>query len=355
MQPLLDIRQLYLGFSSPQGYIHAVRGVSLRLHQGEMLSLVGESGCGKSVLCKSILGLLPHSGSITGGQILFDGIDLVSASPRAMDAIRGRQIAAVFQDPYLTLDPAWSIGAQIQEAILVHYKMSKAEARRDAITLLRRVGIPDPQYRYDDRPSQFSGGQRQRIAIAIALACRPSLLIADEITTALDAISAAEISELLSSLQKQLKMTVLLVTHDLSSAFLADRVAVMYAGKIVECGTAEEIACDARHPYTWALLSSLLSLTECASPLICLPGAPPDLRRLPTGDAFAPRNPYAMEIDFKHEPPEFPITPTHRAATWLCHPDAPAVERPAAISQQQFAGLRTLRQSLLNVKERKLQ
>lgn len=345
MQPLLDIHKLQLEFSSPQGPIHAVRGVSLHLQQGEMLALVGESGCGKSVLCKSILGLVPHTGKITGGQILFEGRNIVSATPRDMDKIRGGRIAAVFQDPYATLDPTWCVGAQICESISVHCKIPKAEARSEAIALLRRVGIQNPKQRYGDRPDQFSGGQRQRIAIAIALACRPSLLIADEITTALDAISAAEILSLLITIQKQIGMAILLVTHDLASAFLADRVAVMYAGKIVETGTAQEIACDARHPYTWALISALPSLTEHASPLICLSGAPPDLRHPPIGDAFAPRNPYAMKIDFEREPPEFSITATHRAATWLCHPEAPAVERPAVISQRQFYELFRTRQS----------
>lgn len=336
MDPLLQINQLNLTFHTPQGLIHALRNVSLSIHPGEVLALVGESGCGKSVLCKSILRLLPKSAAITGGQILFGTDDLTKLTQKKMDRIRGRHIAAVFQDPYSTLDPSQPVGTQICEAILTHRHIGKRAAQKEAVQLLMRVGIPQPELRYRDRPHQFSGGQRQRIAIAIALACHPALLIADEITTALDAISASNILELVSELLKQAGASVLFVTHDLGAALRADRIAVMYAGQIVEIGTSREIACEARHPYTWALLSVLLSESTPGQPLDCLPGSPPNLLSPPVGDAFAPRNRYAMQIDFEQQPPLFSLSPTHYAATWLCHPSAPPVKIPIRMSDEKF-------------------
>lgn len=336
MRPLLQIQQLSLAFHTPRGRIYALRDVSLSVQPGEVLALVGESGCGKSVLCKSVLGLLPRSAEITGGKILLENRDLVHASQREMEQVRGDRIAAVFQDPYSTLDPSWSIGAQICETILVHRRIGRRDARQKAVQLLKQVGISQAEYRYDDRPHQFSGGQRQRIAVAIALACQPSLLIADEITTALDAVNASHILDLVSGLCAHSGTSVLLVTHDFNTALRADRIAVMYAGQIIEIGTAREIACEPRHPYTWALLCSLLSKKSPGEPLYTLPGMPPDLSVLPSGDAFAPRNRYAMQIDFEQQPPLFQLSATHFAATWLCHPEAPKVGAPVQMSGGEF-------------------
>lgn len=331
MRALLQTDNVSIQFHTSQSTVQAVRGVSFSLYEGETLAIVGESGCGKSVLCKSILRLLPHSGAISNGKLLFQGQDLTALSEKAMDRIRGREIAMVFQDPMTSLNPTMSVGKQIMEVILQHEKVSKKEAKARALFWMETVGLDHPEARFAQMPHHFSGGMRQRAVIAIALACRPKVLIADEPTTALDVTIQAQILELLQRLQKQFSLSILFITHDLSVvAKMADRVAVMYAGKIVEAGLAEEIFRDPKHPYTWGLLGALPGRSLEGQPLYSIPGMPPDLAAPPVGDAFAQRNPYALVIDYQEQPPMFAVTPTHSAATWLLDSRAPEVPCPLA-------------------------
>lgn len=251
-----------------------------------------------------------------------------------MQGIRGKDIAMIFQDPMTSLNPTMKIGKQIAEPIILHQNKSKKEAYARAEELLELVGIPKAHERMDHYPHQFSGGQRQRIVIAIALACNPRVLIADEPTTALDVTIQAQILELMKELQDKIDTSIIFITHDLGVvANVADRVAVMYAGKIVEYGDVDEIFFNPQHPYTWGLIGSMPTL-DTAGKLVSIPGTPPDLLDPPKGDAFALRSEYAMEIDYEEEPPLFQVSPTHAAATWLLHPDAPAVEEPAEIQRR---------------------
>lgn len=331
MRALLEVQNVSIQFESESGIVQAVRDVSFALCEQETLAIVGESGCGKSVLCKAILHLLPHSGSISGGKVLLNGRDLSGLSSKEMDQLRGSEVSMVFQDPMTSLNPTLSIGRQIMEAILLHERVSKQQARAQALYWMETVGIDHAAERFFQYPHHFSGGMRQRAVIAIALACRPKILIADEATTALDVTVQAQILELLQRLKKQFGLSILFITHDLSVvAKIADRVAVMYAGRIVETGTAEEIFYDPRHPYTWGLLGSLPAAWQPGAPLVSIPGMPPDLSAPPVGDAFAARNAYALDIDYLEPPPMFAISPTHAAATWLLDPRAPRVTRPAA-------------------------
>ena len=288
--------------------------------------------------------LLPESSSeFKNGQILFNGKDLTKLSDKEMQKIRGKDISMIFQDPMTSLNPTMTIGNQIMEPILKHQKVGKAEARKVAIDLLRLVGMPKPEARIKQYPHQFSGGQRQRIVIAIALACNPQILIADEPTTALDVTIQAQILELMKDLQKKIDTSIIFITHDLGVvANVADRVAVMYGGKIVEIGTVDEIFYNPQHPYTWGLLSSMPSLDSADEKLYAIPGTPPDLLHPPKGDAFALRSDYALKIDLEESPPFFKVSDTHSAATWLLHPDAPQVEPPQAIVERmkKFPGSR---------------
>ena len=327
MRALLQADNVSIQFHTSQSTVQAVRGVSFSLYEGETLAIVGESGCGKSVLCKSILRLLPHSGAISNGKLLFQGQDLTALSEKEMDRIRGREIAMVFQDPMTSLNPTMSVGKQIMEVILQHEKISKKEAKARALFWMETVGLDHPEARFAQMPHHFSGGMRQRAVIAMALACRPKVLIADEPTTALDVTIQAQILELLQRLQKQFSLSILFITHDLSVvAKMADRV----AGKIVETGLAEEIFRDPKHPYTWGLLGALPGRSLERQPLYSIPGMPPDLAAPPVGDAFAQRNPYALAIDYQEQPPMFAVTPTHSAATWLLDSRAPEVPCPLA-------------------------
>mgnify|MGYP000858740926 CR=1 FL=1 len=329
---ILDIKNLSVSFETFAGTVHAVRDVSVSLYEGETLAIVGESGSGKTVTCRAVMRLLAKNASIDAGEILFDGDDLLKVDQRTLRGIRGNRIAMIFQDPMTSLDPTMKIGHQIQEAIMLHKRISRQEAREKVLELLRTVGIENPEKRYDQYPNQFSGGQRQRIVIAIALACGPKVLLADEPTTALDVTMQAQIIDLFKELQEKIKTSILFITHDLGVvANVADRVAVMYAGKIVEIGKSDEIFYDPRHPYTWGLLSSMPTLETEASTLHTIPGTPPNLINLPAGDAFAPRNPYALEVDELAEPPFFQVSETHYAATWLLDPRAPKVTPPEAI------------------------
>ena len=279
--------------------------------------------------------LPPGNSEIKNGQILFNGTDIAKASEKEMQKIRGKDISMIFQDPMTSLNPTMTIGKQIMEPLLKHQKLGKEEARNRAINLLKLVGIPKPESRMKQYPHQFSGGMRQRVVIAIALACNPKVLIADEPTTALDVTIQGQILDLMKELQKKVDTSIIFITHDLGVvANVADRVAVMYGGKIVEVGTVDEIFYNPKHPYTWGLISSMPSLDATEEELYAIPGTPPDLLNPPKGDAFAPRNPYALKIDYEKEPPMFKISDTHYAATWLLHPDAPKVEPPEAVKKR---------------------
>mgnify|MGYP002744763834 FL=1 len=330
-ETILSIENLRIHFETFAGEVQAIRGVNLKLEKGETLALVGESGSGKSVTAKSIMKLLSNNAVVKEGSITFKGENILEKSERDMQSIRGKKIAMVFQDPMTSLAPTMKIGKQITEVIIKHEKASKEEANKRAEELLELVGIPNAKERMKQYPHQFSGGQRQRIVIAIALACNPDVLIADEPTTALDVTIQAQILELLKELQQQFQMAIIFITHDLGVvANVADRVAVMYAGKVVEVGTAEEVFYNPQHPYTWGLLRSMPTL-HTGDTLYAIPGSPPDLLDPPVGDAFALRSDVALEIDRVKEPPMFEVSPTHFAATWLLDPRAPKVPVPEEI------------------------
>lgn len=336
METILEVKNLHVSFDTYGGEVLAVRGVSFDLKKGETLAIVGESGSGKSVTTRAIAKLIPSPpGRIKEGEILFEGKDLAQLSEREMQSIRGKDISTIFQDPMTSLNPTMKIGKQVMEGLLKHNKVNKKEARKRTLELLELVGLPDAGNRIDQYPHQFSGGQRQRIVIAIALACGPKILIADEPTTALDVTIQAQILELMKDIQQKVDSSIIFITHDLGVvANVADRVAVMYAGKIVEIGTADEIFYNPKHPYTWGLLGSMPTLDSEEEALIAIPGSPPDMLNPPVGDAFAPRNEYAMEIDFVEQPPMFKVTDTHYAATWLLHEHAPKVEPPQAVQSR---------------------
>jgi len=327
---VLSVRDLEVKFKVRQHYLNAIRRISLDLYQGETLAIVGESGSGKSVLIKSFTGMLEANGVITGGNIYFEGKDLTKKkNNKEWQGIRGGKIATVFQDPMTSLNPVRTIGSQITEVIIKHQKVSKKEAKEQAIDLMKRVGIKDAKNRFEHYPHQYSGGMRQRIVIAIALACRPKILICDEPTTALDVTIQAQILKLIKELQSEYGFTTIYITHDLGVvANVADRVVVMYAGQIIEYGEVEEIFYEPAHPYTWALLLSLPQLGTKGDELYSIGGTPPSLYNQIIGDAFAPRNQYAMRIDFEEEPPFFEVTPTHYVKTWLRDSRAPKVEIP---------------------------
>ena len=335
MEKLLEVKNLCVNFGTYGGEVKAVRGVTFDLHKGETLAIVGESGSGKSVACKTIMRILSSNGYIKDGQILFDGKDLTKISEKDMEKVRGKDIAMIFQDPMTSLNPTMTIGKQIMEPIIKHQGFSKEDARKRAIELIELVGISDAEKRFKQYPHQFSGGMRQRIVIAISLACNPKVLIADEPTTALDVTIQAQILELIKDLQEKTGVAVIFITHDLGVvANMADRVAVMYAGKIIEYGTSDDIFYDPKHPYTWGILGSMPKLDIGDNDLYNIPGTPPDLMDPPKGDAFALRSAYAMKIDHLAEPPMFKVSDTHYAATWLLHPLAPKIERPVNVGRK---------------------
>lgn len=336
---ILQIRDLTVNFQTSAGPVHAVRGMELDLHRGETAAIVGESGSGKSAAMKAVAGILPGNAVVERGRIEFryhheDGspetADILTKDKKWIRRhINGKRIAMVFQDPMTSLDPTMSIGKQIMEGMLWHFKLSKKEAWNRAVELLQEAGIEDAQRRMKQYPHQLSGGMRQRVVIAIALACDPDVLICDEPTTALDVTIQARILELIQRIQKERGISVIYITHDLGVvAKVADSVHVMYAGKVVERGTVNEIFYDPRHPYTWGLLSAMPDLETEDVRLYTIPGPPPNLLLERNKDAFAPRNPYALVVDDKAEPPMFRITDTHYAATWLLDPRAPKVEMP---------------------------
>ncbi|MEN8098032.1 MAG: oligopeptide/dipeptide ABC transporter ATP-binding protein, partial [Chloroflexota bacterium] len=319
MNELLEIKNLKVEFHTDKGVVRAVNDISYTLDKGEMLVVVGESGCGKSVHAQAIMGILPTPpGKIAGGEIMFDGRDLLKLSNAEMQKIRGNRIGMVFQNPMVSLNPVFSVGYQIMEAIRTHRKVGEREAREQAAELLHMVGIPSAQQRLDDFPHQFSGGMRQRAVIAMALSCDPQLLIADEPTTALDVTIQAQIIELVKSLQEQLGMAVMWITHDLSlAAGIADRVNVMYAGYIVERSSTDEIYARPRHPYTQGLLASLPKIEEERHErLNSIPGLPPDLLALPEGCPFALRCSVSIEKCMHTMPPLNDIGGRHMVSCW---------------------------------------
>ena len=346
-QLILSVKDLNIQFNLRGKVLHAIRGIDLDIYHGEVLAIVGESGSGKSVFTKSFMGLLDANGSITGGTIdyygMADGKPLRLSDLRTEKdwlRVRGREIAMVMQDPMTSLNPLKTIGAQIMEAVTLHQGLKGAAAREKTLGYLRDVGISEPEKRFKQYPHEFSGGMRQRVVIAIAAACSPKILICDEPTTALDVTIQAQILQLLKKMQVKYDLTILLITHDLGVvANIADRVAVMYAGDIVEIGTADEIYYDPRHPYTWALLSSMPQMGVKGEDLFNIVGTPPNLFAEIRGDAFAPRNPQALKIDFVRRPPYFTVSPTHKAKTWLLDPRAPRVEPPAAVKMLREEGL----------------
>ncbi len=344
-EKILEVRDLSISFKTTTGSVNAIRGVNLDLYRGETVAIVGESGSGKSVTAKAAMGILAKNGQINRGSIQFaytreDGekvtCDILQMKKKDIrEHINGKRIAMVFQDPMTSLNPLMTIGKQIMEGMIWHYKTPKEEAYKKAVELLELVGITDAEKRMKNYPHQLSGGMRQRVVIAIALACNPELLICDEPTTALDVTIQAKILELIRRIQEKTGISVIYITHDLGVvAKVADYVNVMYAGKIVEKGSIDEIFYDPKHPYTWGLLSAMPDLNTADSRLFTIPGSPPNLQKPVEGDAFAPRNKYALKIDSRLEPPMFKISDSHFAATWLLHPKAPKVEMPEELRKR---------------------
>ena len=332
---ILSVRDLNVKFTLRGKVLHAIRDVSLDIYRGESIAIVGESGSGKSVFTKTFMGLLDANGFIPSGEILYEGKELTKLKKeKDWRKIRGGEIAMIMQDPMTSLNPLKTIGEQIAEAVRLHQPdvKGKEAVGQKVLQYLEDVGIQDGERRVKQYPHEFSGGMRQRVVIAIALACKPKILICDEPTTALDVTIQAQIINLLKELKEKYQLTIVFITHDLGVvANIADRVAVMYAGNFVEIGKAEEIFYDPRHPYTWALLSSLPQLGEKGEDLFTIKGTPPNLFKEVVGDAFAPRNPRALKIDYVQEPPFFEVSPTHKAKTWLLDPRAPKVEPPESI------------------------
>ncbi len=332
-EKILTVKELEVQFNLRGQVLTAIRGISLDIYKGESLAIVGESGSGKSVFTKTFMGMLDKNGKVTKGEILYKGMDLAKfGSEKDWLKIRGKEVAMVFQDPMTSLNPLKTVGKQIQEALELHQNLHGRAAREKTTEILSDVGITEPERRYKQYPHEFSGGMRQRAVIATAIACNPNILICDEPTTALDVTIQAQIIELLEQLQKKYRLTIIYITHDLGVvAKVADRIAVMYAGDIIEIGLCNEIFYNPQHPYTWALLSSLPQLGIKGEPLYSIHGTPPNLFKEIKGDAFAPRNPRALNIDYVIRPPYFEVSPTHYAKTWLLDPRSPKIEPPAII------------------------
>ena len=333
---ILEVNDLHVSFDTYSGEVHAVRGVSFHLNKAEVIAIVGESGCGKSVTAKSIMKLIPMPpGRIKKGNIVFDGTDITNFTKKQMEAIRGSEIGMIFQDPMTSLSPTMLVGNQIAEGLIQHQRLTKRQAHEKAVDMLKMVGIPNPDKRAKQYPHEFSGGMRQRVMIAIALACNPKVLIADEPTTALDVTIQAQILDLMKELKKQIDTSVILITHDLGVvAGMAERLMVMYAGKIVETGYLEDLFYNPKHPYTWGLLKSIPRLdSENKEALIPINGTPPDLFAPPQGCAFAARCKYSMKICYMLQPEMEDCGEQHQAACWLLHQHSPEVARPIGIGR----------------------
>ncbi|WP_461205548.1 ABC transporter ATP-binding protein [Clostridium sp. DL1XJH146] len=325
---ILELKDVKTSFFTHLGEVQAVRGVSFDVNQGETIGIVGESGSGKSVTAKSIMKLIGHPGKVKEGQVFFKGENILDKSKKELTAIRGNEIAMIFQDPMTSLNPVFKIGDQIIEVIMKHRKLSKKAAKKEAIEMLRLVGIPSPEDRIDNYPHEFSGGMRQRAMIAIALSCQPDLLIADEPTTALDVTIQAQILDLMNNLREKLGTSIILITHDLGVvAETCSRVVVMYGGLIMEEGTAQQIFKSPKNPYTLGLMKSIPKITKGKRErLIPIEGSPPDLLKPPTGCPFCERCPYAMDICLDERPPYFEIEKGHRSMCWLLHENAPDMD-----------------------------
>lgn len=325
MKRILDIKNLQVNFKTYAGTVYAVRDISFYLNQGETLAIVGESGCGKTATSKTILRLLPkYISDIANGSIDFNGKDLVKLSEKEMNKVRGGEIAMIFQDPMTSLNPTMKVGEQIMESLILHKRLSKSEARKEAIEMMKLVNIPQAEMRMEAYPHEFSGGMRQRVMIAIALSCGPKILIADEPTTALDVTIQAQIMFLMKKLQSEMDTAIILVTHDLGVvAGVADRIQVMYAGEIVETGTTVDIFKNPSHPYTVALLKSIPATnSKNKSELYSIKGTPPDLIAPPKGCGFAYRCEHRMEICMQMRPQDFDLGNGHLCKCWLEHPYA---------------------------------
>jgi len=336
LEKILEVKNLNTSFFTHVGEVKAVRNVSITLEKGHALGIVGESGSGKSVTMLSIMKLLTDNGKLIDGEIIFDNVDITKYNNKAMRTIRGNDMSMIFQDPMTSLNPVLTIEKQMVEPIILHKKVSKQEARKLSIDMLKLVGIANPKARLKQYPHEFSGGMRQRVMIAIALSCNPKLIIADEPTTALDVTIQAQILELFKDIRKKLNTSIILITHDLGIvADLCDSVNVMYGGYIVERGSTRDIFYNPKHPYTWGLLNSIPNPKNLVrEKLKPIEGQPPDLMDPPKGCPFAPRCEFAMEVCMVEMPEHFLIdnidstTSIHSAACFLNHPDAPKVERP---------------------------
>ena len=330
-EKILEVKDLSVSFNTYAGEVKALRNISFSVSRGETLAIVGESGSGKSVTVQTVMRLIPMPpGEIKSGEILFDGEDLVKVSDERMRQLRGGKIGMIFQDPMTSLNPSIRVGKQIMEGILIHKKVSKKEAQKQAVEILRKVGIPKPEERFKQYPHEYSGGMRQRAVIANALSCEPDLLICDEPTTALDVTIQAQILDLINELKKELNIGVILITHDLGVvAETSDRVVVMYAGEKLEEAPVKELFKNPKHPYTWGLLKSLPRLDMASNErLSSIPGTPPDLLNPPVGDPFAPRSEYAMKIDYEKKPPMIDLGNGHFVKSWLYVKGAPEIKSP---------------------------
>ena len=333
---LLEVRDLKTHFRTDDGIVKAVDGVNFSVEKGQTLGIVGESGCGKSVTCLTIMGLNPKINTISSGEVLFNGEDILHTSASKLRELRGDKIAMIFQDPMTSLNPVYTIGVQLQEAVLLHRDVTKKQARARGLELLKAVGIPRPERRIDDYPHQFSGGMRQRVMIAMALVNDPDLLIADEPTTALDVTTQAQILDLMMRLQQDFGSAIMMITHDLGVvAEVADEVIVMYAAKVVEQGSAQTIFKRPQHPYTWGLLGSLPRLNADVERLVQIKGQPPSLLNPPRGCRFHPRCPYVMNVCKEQEPELLPVA-DHGDHLQACHLDDETKEREA---QKLLAGM----------------
>ncbi|SFG25416.1 oligopeptide transport system ATP-binding protein [Halobacillus alkaliphilus] len=318
MEQLLQVNDLITSFRTTGGKLPAVRGVSFSVNEGETLCIVGESGCGKSITTLSVIGLLPNNGEISEGSIKFQGEELTTKKEKELRKLRGNDISMIFQEPMTALNPVFTIGYQLMEPLKTHRRMSNKEMRSKSIDLLKQVGIPDPEKKLKQFPHELSGGMRQRVLIAIALACNPSLLIADEPTTALDVTIQAQILDLIDDLKTDLGMGVVMVTHDMGVvAEVADRVMVMYAGNVVETGTVDEIFSSPKHPYTKGLLASVPNVDDTDHKLEAIPGSLPNLNETIHGCRFHPRCPFAMEKCVEKDPPQFKVSQQQYSKCWL--------------------------------------
>jgi oligopeptide transport system ATP-binding protein len=338
MEKILEVKNLRVSYHTYAGEVQSVRGIDFHLNKGETLAVVGESGCGKTVTAKSLMRLIqtPPGEIKEGSEILLNGKSVLDMSKNELRKMRGEEISMIFQDPMTSLNPTAKIGNQIAESLIIHRGMKKGDALKEAEKMLKVVNIPNAEKRINQYPHEFSGGMRQRAMIAIALACNPKILIADEPTTALDVTIQAQIIDLIKELQDKYGTAVLMITHDLGVvADIAHRIQVMYAGKIIERGSTDEIFYNAKHPYTWALLQSVPRLdTAHKGKLYSIQGTPPDLLKPPVGCAFASRCKYCMAVCREELPEYTKISETHEVACWLQDPEAPEVRNPILASRE---------------------